>query len=242
MFNSTGEDSKTNIFCPTLLFITFVGMAEVTAIAVTATFITKQLTLRTLSQNPEKAAFTMKHLICCLHECVICVQRIPEPGQSTVRKGGTIMEGKVETFCGGYCGACPLYMATMHGTIDALSIAINKPAEMILCYGCKSGHVAKEWCEDCFIKRCCLEKQIDTCIECSTYPCSELIEFQNREDFPYHKEHASLLEIIKNQGMQSWRKTNEKRWSCPDCGTPYNWEQKTCVTCGNAVDGYAAEE
>ena len=152
------------------------------------------------------------------------------------------MKSYVDTYCGGYCGACPIFMKTTSGKIDELVVEFGVPAEDIACYGCRSEQLSKDWCRDCFIKTCCREKGIDTCVECDDYPCKRLNVFRDNKDHPYHKEHEWCLDLIKNHGKEMWLTSMIKRWSCENCQTPFNWDQDKCDNCGSKVDGYKKPE
>jgi hypothetical protein len=128
-------------------------------------------------------------------------------------------------------------MKTASGKIDELVVEFGVPAEEIACYGCRSEQLSKDWCRDCFIKTCCREKGIDTCVECNDYPCKDLIVFRERKDYPVHKEHEWCLDLIKKQGKEAWLTSMKKRWSCKNCQTPFNWSQQKCENCGSKVDG-----
>ncbi len=148
------------------------------------------------------------------------------------------MKCSIETYCGGYCGACPTYFKTINGTIQDLAYDLGRPVEDIACYGCKSEQVSNDWCRDCFIKACCIEKEFDTCIECDIYPCNRITHFQNDKRYPHRKEHDQLLRLIKEKGMDSWFTTCIKRWSCSNCNNLFTWDAELCLNCGNKLNGY----
>ena len=50
-------------------------------------------------------------------------------------------------YCGLYCGACPLYLATRAGTLDSL-VSHGMGAEHLRCLGCRSEKVSV-YCLNC---------------------------------------------------------------------------------------------
>lgn len=87
-------------------------------------------------------------------------------------------------FCGLNCAKCIGFIATQSGNKKELdkvakewSVQFNadiKP-EHVLCDGCKSAGRKSYHCGNlCKIRRCCIGKKIDTCIECGKYPCGDI--------------------------------------------------------------------
>ena len=92
------------------------------------------------------------------------------------------MKINVESYCGGYCGACPILMKTTTGKIDELVVEFGVAEEDIACYGCKSEQLPKHWCRTCYIKSCCIENGYGTCVDCDDYPCKPIKVFRNEKD------------------------------------------------------------
>lgn len=130
-------------------------------------------------------------------------------------------ELKPDGYCGLYCAACPSY---------------GKGSEP--CEGCKSDNVRPGWCSRCSLKACARAKGLDYCSECSDYPCGKLIDFANDPDYPYHSEIYEYQALIRGKGKEKWLEEMKKRWSCPRCGTPFNWWTLICGKCGYQVNGY----
>ena len=91
-------------------------------------------------------------------------------------------------FCGLKCCLCPIYRATVsgyeysreviaHGWSDIYSREVNP--EEVKCRGCRSEEQEKNFshCYHCSIRLCAMAKEVDTCLECSEYPCVDLKEF-----------------------------------------------------------------
>jgi len=136
----------------------------------------------------------------------------------------------LDTYCGGYCGACPQYLATKAG--NAAELGLEE------CFGCKSGAVAQTWCATCPLKSCAEDRGIEFCFECPDYPCPQLDAFKNMPECPYHQEIYDSFAVIAERGKDAWLADMRKRWSCPDCGRAATWWDTTCAGCGVAMQGY----
>lgn len=134
-------------------------------------------------------------------------------------------------FCGLFCASCPNYMASEKGDPKAVGAS--------LCHGCKSDKKDPDlWCANCTLKACALEKGVSFCYECDEFPCNQLEGFKNDPNFPYHLEVYDYMQMIKTEGKDKWLKEMKKRWSCPSCGTAFDWWTTTCTKCGGKTDGY----
>lgn len=84
-------------------------------------------------------------------------------------------------FCGLNCKECRTYIATQSDDEEELTIIASRQSqqfhteityEKILCDGCKINKRLSLHCQNsCKIKKCCLEKDYESCIECTTFPC-----------------------------------------------------------------------
>ena len=108
-------------------------------------------------------------------------------------------------FCGLDCMKCPAYMATLSGykySKEKIAQEWSKVFDAdidpddINCMGCKSkSGTCFSYCYECSIRLCALARNIDTCSDCSEYPCVDLKEFfelvydakQNLENFRLKK-------------------------------------------------------
>jgi hypothetical protein len=99
----------------------------------------------------------------------------------------------------------------------------------VKCLGCKSDKTAG-WCAKCNIKTCAVEKGIDSCGECDSFPCEKLTAFQNNG-----KDYRLLAEknchTVKEKGRKEWLKEQRKRWTCPECGALFSWNDEACPKC-----------
>ncbi len=90
-------------------------------------------------------------------------------------------------YCGLDCEQCGAFIATKNND-DALRVKVAeewarlydapvKP-EHINCTGCLSSGIKTYYCDQmCEVRKCATKKAIDTCADCSDYPCSVLDEF-----------------------------------------------------------------
>jgi hypothetical protein len=87
-------------------------------------------------------------------------------------------------YCGINCLKCKSYIATQSGNSEELAkVAAElserykadvKP-EYVICDGCRVDKRHSYFCRhSCKMRKCCIEKNYDSCIECAGYPCDEL--------------------------------------------------------------------
>lgn len=91
-------------------------------------------------------------------------------------------------YCGHDCAKCVTYLATQNNddTLREQSRRFYKeefgqdiPLEKFNCSGGKSEDVF-ELCKGCPFKKCCKEKNLESCSKCSEYPCQDLSEYQTK--------------------------------------------------------------
>ena len=85
------------------------------------------------------------------------------------------MDDKLLGKCGFYCGACPTYLSEN-------------------CKGCTEEHEKG----DCFSHDCVIEKGLDFCGQCSSFPCDYPIRAKTREKDTYIE--FSMAESLENRG------------------------------------------
>jgi len=139
-------------------------------------------------------------------------------------------------YCGIYCGACGIFIATREGTLDKLVEQTKIPGQYQGCTGCRSDR-NNLCCMNCSIKRCCLYKGIRSCSECDEFPCSVLEAF-DRDEYPHHSGVIESLQLLSGSGPEKWLDQQRKRWSCPHCQTAFHWYQDRCDSCGKEVRAY----
>lgn len=148
-------------------------------------------------------------------------------------------EEHLVTVCGLYCGACALYRALHEPdpvkkktTLKVIAERYGAPAEEIECDGCLAGGKLAPYCRNCQILHCATAREgVTRCADCADFPCDIITSFNN--DGMRH--HAEVLDSIREQqkiGVQAWLEKQDKRWRCPQCGTPSSWYARTCDKCG----------
>jgi len=101
--------------------------------------------------------------------------------------------------CGAYCKTC-------------IKQQIEKYPNKKSCLGCKLGYENDTRNIDrakCKIKICCFkEKQLNTCADCSNYPCNILEKFFSKGRVKYQKQ----LDYIRDKGYKKFLK-NANQWN-----------------------------
>ena len=93
-------------------------------------------------------------------------------------------------YCGIDCSKCRSYLATQSGNTEELETVAKRlekiyrtevKPEYVICDGCKTNKRHSYFCSNkCKMRKCCIDKNYDSCIECSDFPCNELeFEFKN---------------------------------------------------------------
>lgn len=111
-------------------------------------------------------------------------------------------------YCGLTCAGCPIYLAAREedpekqaemrariaGLINEKYGTALKPEEVTDCDGCRSdtGRLFSG-CMECEVRKCALEKGVETCAGCADYPCAALEKI-----FDSEPEARRRLEHIRN--------------------------------------------
>lgn len=143
------------------------------------------------------------------------------------------------SYCGLYCGACELFIATRNGTLDALSRQRGVSANALHCDGCK-GTQSSCYCTHCAIKSCARDKGVAVCIDCAEYPCADLAAFRN-DGHAHKKVIFRNLRFIEQEGLPAWLDAQNERWRCRACFTRSSYYQTTCTACGASLHDCEAE-
>jgi Protein of unknown function (DUF3795) len=148
-------------------------------------------------------------------------------------------EFRRDEYCGGYCGACPQFLASENGTLEQLAARRNSTPDETRCHGCKSV-VVSGWCRICNLKQCAQKQGLEFCGECDQYPCADLQAFIDDPRYPYHTLVPQNLAAIREKGLDAWLAEQDVRWRCPACGTRHSWYDTTCPRCGGPTRNWAA--
>ncbi len=137
-------------------------------------------------------------------------------------------ESKLGAYCGLYCGACSLYLA---------SVKAEDPSKVV-CLGCKSNKLA-EHCLKCTMKDCAKEKSLSSCGQCNQFPCEKTKAF--------HTSGKDMVKVaekncyrIRQTGYSTWIKEQVSRWTCTKCGTVFSFSDENCPSC--KADVYSCKE
>jgi hypothetical protein len=140
------------------------------------------------------------------------------------------VEPVYDSYCGLYCGACPVLSANERGDVEKRAAEWKMSPEELRCWGCKTD-VTAVFCTDCEIRRCARERGVEFCSACDEYPCDRLTSFAE-DEHPHHSVVLKNLEIIESKGLRSWLDERKERWSCPVCGARFTWYDCKCAGCG----------
>ncbi len=140
------------------------------------------------------------------------------------------MDFVLHGYCGVYCGACPILLATKAGNLEDAQ-----------CYGCKS-EKPTGFCATCGIKACAQRNCYEFCDQCSELETCDLVQkFVSDTQYPYGHCVLKNMEIIQETGLSKWLEIQEKRWRCQNCGMAHSWYHETCPQCGQVVASYRAD-
>jgi len=159
---------------------------------------------------------------------------------SSLGKKGESMRLRYDTYCGLYCGACPVIAAIREDSLEKFAEKHSYTPEQIRCYGCKITQVEAEK-DRCPIMDCALEKKVEFCSDCDEYPCEKVKSFKE-DKYPHHSAIFKNLDRIKEIGVEPWFSEQENRWKCTACGGRFSWYDEKCENCGAELYNSRDEE
>ena len=138
------------------------------------------------------------------------------------------------SYCGIYCGDCPMYTREISRTSEKLEnltaqAGFNQMAEYlpdmawytefkeklawfrenVVCDGCRSD--GRQYHEGCTLRDCCSARGIDFCPNCDNYPCNTVEEFKAQS--PYF---ADNMKRIREVGVDAYIE-EQKKAGLPEC-------------------------
>ncbi len=120
--------------------------------------------------------------------------------------------------CGMNCGLCISYTRKKNPCHGCLGNDLLKPNQRRVC----------------IIKRCenlnTIEKRY--CSYCGEYPCLRLTKLDKRYKGKYGMSMLENLKTIKEEGITTFIKRQQKRWTCPNCLHLFSVHRETCMNCG----------
>lgn len=141
------------------------------------------------------------------------------------------MDFVLDGYCGVYCGACPILLATRAGKLD----------EAQQCYGCKS-EKPTGFCSTCGIKACAHHKGYEFCNQCSGLKtCELMLKFISDRQYPYGQCVLKNMETIGDISLPKWLEMQDERWRCKNCDASHSWYHEACPECGRAVASYKTD-
>lgn len=132
-------------------------------------------------------------------------------------------------YCGLYCGACPLFLATEAGTLGELAHH-RAGAEGLRCLGCRTGTVSV-YCLNCSMKKCARGQGLESCAACADFPCRVLRAFDG-DDLPHHHGVIDALRTCRELGAARWLEAQASRNTCRGCGRRLTYHERSCPGCG----------
>lgn len=103
------------------------------------------------------------------------------------------------------------------------------------CPGCRGDDTYKSnSCVTCQIKNCpkLAKEKIKYCFDCDEFPCSRLTHLDQRYRTNYGTSPIDNLNSIQNIGVINFVKNENKKWTCPECGTMISMHKPQCLSCG----------
>ncbi|MBN2587902.1 MAG: DUF3795 domain-containing protein [Candidatus Fermentibacteraceae bacterium] len=153
------------------------------------------------------------------------------------------MKLRYDTYCGLFCGACPVGMANETGDVELLEKMAEewgRSPDELRCGGCRSG-ITAVFCTDCEMRACAVRKGLEYCSQCDEYPCGTLTGFRN-DQAPHHSAVLRNLSRMAEMGVEEWLEEETVRWTCGKCGKRFGWYSETCRECGEALFNSVLEE
>jgi hypothetical protein len=117
--------------------------------------------------------------------------------------------------CGLDCFNCPLYLANdneeARKQVESMAQKHGFPAEKARCQGCRTRNgVPPLGTEQCKVFKCISLKGIESCADCSEFPCDNLHPYAElASDLP-HNIKVFNLALIRKMGKEKWAKEKAK--------------------------------
>ncbi len=106
--------------------------------------------------------------------------------------------------CGMNCGICMAYLREKNKCPGCRGADFNKPVTRVKCK----------------IKNCVIFQlsKAKYCFECEKFPCDNLKHLDKRYRTKYNMSMVKNLENIKTFGIRTFLRTENKKWTCSECG------------------------
>jgi Protein of unknown function (DUF3795) len=122
--------------------------------------------------------------------------------------------------CGLDCFNCPFYLSNdneelrkqMASLVQGYSIPYEEAYEKVACKGCRKRNGVPPFAtEQCKVSNCISSKGIETCADCSDFPCDNLQPFADKAAHFPHNMKVYNLALIRKMGMEKWAQEKAKR-------------------------------
>lgn len=85
-------------------------------------------------------------------------------------------------YCGLECAQCPAFIHTANKNQEGLNKLAKEwsssempfSPEDLQCYGCRQNKKIFTWCNSCDVRTCAIEKNVENCAYCDSYPCEKI--------------------------------------------------------------------
>jgi catechol 2,3-dioxygenase-like lactoylglutathione lyase family enzyme len=131
---------------------------------------------------------------------------------------------KLIAACGMNCRIC----------IGYFGYTMNGKKRKMKCIGCtprdKSCAFLKKYCKKL------TKKEVNYCYECDDFPCVHLKKIDSLYQNRYNMSMIKNLKYIRDKGMNSFLKQQEKTYRCPNCGGVICVHNRICYSCNSIID------
>ena len=104
------------------------------------------------------------------------------------------------------------------------------------CPGCRGPEESQPaYCRRCQISACAIQRGIDFCFECQSFPCNLIKRMDKRYRERYE---VSLIENavrIKTVGAKQFLLDEKEKWTCLHCGGVISLHARACSECGQTI-------
>ncbi len=115
------------------------------------------------------------------------------------------------------------------------NLCIGHLREKNRCNGCSSGKsLLRKSCSNCYFRKCDYQKGF--CYQCEKFPCTRLKKLDLRYKTNYKMSMIDNLHFIKKEGLDSFLKQEEQKYTCPNCGNILSVHRDFCIFCKKKIN------
>lgn len=117
--------------------------------------------------------------------------------------------------CGLDCFNCVFYLANDNEEarehVDAYAQKYGFPAEKVICKGCRMRNgIPPLGAEQCKVFKCVSSKDLESCADCSDFPCDNLHPYADMASVVPHNLKVFNLALIRKMGVEKWAQEKAK--------------------------------